>query len=176
MFFPFAYYGKIATEYDESLTLLQMVGNLARRTTALEGALQDATSVINLIANKVERLTLSVSYIDNADEIIIDIYNNKQYILIKNVNKITLLAKKYIHDCNCDNCICDIESKDGFICEINCRFNGKKDMSKLIVSQGFELAWCTDTDISDMTNATVAIWWDGSRFCAALGKYDGSTD
>lgn len=174
--FP-CFYGRIATEYDESYSLLQMVGNLMKRTSELENALHDATSIINLLSAKIDNLSLNVQYIDNSANIMIDIYHNKQYILTNNIDKITLTAKHYIHDCNCDECVCDgILSKDGFICEIALRFENKSDIADIVLAEGFELAWCNDTSVEDMTNATVCIWWDGSRFCAAVGKYDGETN
>jgi hypothetical protein len=169
--FPF-FCGKIATEYDESYSLLQMVGNLMKRMSALESALHDATSIINMLSSKIDNLDLDVKYLDNSANITIDIYHNNQYILTNTVEKITLTARHYIHDCNCDECVCDgILSKDGFICEIACRFENKQLITDIISSVDFELAWCNDASVEGTTNATVCIWWDGSRFCAAVGKY-----
>lgn len=171
--FPF-FYGKIATEYDESFSLLQMVGNLAARLTATEKALETATSVVNMLSSRLNALTLDVVYIDNQIKTEIDIYNNHQYILRKVTEKIILHATHYIHDCNCDECVCDIQKPDGFICEINFFFDDKfTDITEILTTDDkFSLAWCNDTLIEDMNSATVCIWWDGRRFCAAVGKYD----
>lgn len=171
-YFPY-FYGKIAAEYDESPTLLQMVGNLAKRTSTLEKALQDASSTISLLSSKFDASQMQVVYIDNAVETIVDIYHNRQYILRNTAEKITLTATHYIHDCDCDECVCEgIQSKDGFICEINFCFEGKTDITDVITSKDFEIAWCNDTNIEEMTDATIVIWWDGSRFCGAVGKYN----
>ena len=171
-YFPW-FCGKIAAEYDESPTLLQMVGNLARRTTMLEKALQDASSTISLLTSKFDASQMKVVYIDNAAETIVDIYHNRQYILRNPAEKITLTAIHYIHDCNCDECVCEgVQSKDGFICEINFCFENKTAITDVITSKDFEIAWCNDTDIEATTNSTVVIWWDGSRFCGAVGKYN----
>lgn len=169
--FMFPFYGKIAAEYDESYSLLEMIGSLAKRVHELETAMQTANSVVNLLTSKIATLTMDVQYIDNADTVTVDIYHNKQYILTNKVSKLKLLASHYIHDCNCDNCVCDILSKDGFICEFAIKFDKYNDISELIIPSGFEIAWCNDTDISSMSNATIVLWWDGSRFCGAIGVY-----
>lgn len=172
-YFPFMYYGHTATEYDESLSLLEMVGHLAKRVHMLEDGLQNAGSVINMLSSKIDALTLDVIYLNNSAETIIDIQHNKQYILKNNVTKLKLLAKSYIHDCNCENCTCNIKSKDGFICEISIPFSeGVEDIKSLIETDKFEIAWCNDTKVEEKTNATICIWWDGNRFCAALGSYN----
>lgn len=169
--FPFPFYGKIAAEYDESYSLLEMVGGLMKRVHNIENAMQTTNSVINLLTAKIDALTMDVQYIDNAESVTIDIYHNKQYILINPVEKLKLVANHYIHDCNCENCTCDILSKDGFICEIAMKFSKHNDISEIIETSKFEIAWCNDTDISNMNNATVVIWWDGNRFCGAIGVY-----